>query len=214
MKKNNFLLLLTCIWVFSLTVQAQPKGYKDLKDTSSFRRSFNAKSKSIATNESDFLQEKYIATMTEKAVSKGKFYYKKANLMRWENTSPINHTIVLNNGKMMIKEKGKVKTYDTNSNKLFRSMNDMMLTTASGNMLNNKDYNKLLYENEKYYLVELVPTQTTAKKFIKTIEILVEKSDYTVSQIKMYEPSGDYTRIEFSNKKINEGIADATFLLK
>jgi outer membrane lipoprotein-sorting protein len=214
MKKFSFTLILLIIIGAISSVSAQPKGYKALKDTASFKKTFNEKSKKINTNEADFIQEKYISVMTEKAVSKGKFYYKKPNLMRWETIEPTHHSIVLNNGKMMIKDKDKVKTYDANSNKMFKGLNDMMLTTASGNMLNSKEYTYLLFENEKYYLAELIPVQNTTKKFVKTIEVLVDKSDYTVSQIKMYEPSDDYTRLEFSNKKMNSLIDDNIFVLK
>jgi outer membrane lipoprotein-sorting protein len=212
-KYNLSLFLLILIGVVS-SLCAQPKGYKAMKDTASFKKYFNEKSKKITTNEADFTQEKYISVMTDKAISKGKFYYKKPNLMRWETTEPTTHTIVLNNGKMMMKDKGKVKTYDASSNKMFKGLNDMMLTTASGNMLNSKDYTYSLFENEKYYLAELTPVQNTTKKFVKTIEVIVDKADYTVSQIKMNEPSGDYTRLEFSNKKINSPIEDSVFILK
>jgi outer membrane lipoprotein-sorting protein len=214
MKKYRYFLLLFLSLTLGTALLAQPKGYKAMKDTAQFRKNFNDKSKSILTNEADFVQEKYVSVMTDKAISKGKFYYKKPNLMRWENTEPASHIIVLNNGKMMIKEKNKTKVYDANSNKMFKNLNDMMLTTASGNMLNNKDYKYSLFENEKYYLIELKPVNASAKKFIATIDIMVEKADYTVSQIKMNEPSEDYTKIEFMNKKLNAGIRDELFTLK
>ncbi|HVD97138.1 MAG TPA: outer membrane lipoprotein carrier protein LolA [Cytophagaceae bacterium] len=212
MKKISllFLMLLTGI----IVAEAQPKGYKNLKDTSSFIKKFDDKARTITTNEADFVQEKYVSVMTDKAISKGKFYYKKSNQMRWETTEPQSHIIVLNNGKMIMKEKGKVKTYDASSNKMFKGLNDMMLTTASGNMLNSKEYKHSLFENEKYFLIQLTPVAATTRKFVKVIEVTVEKGDYTVSQIKMIEPSEDYTRIEFSNKKINQPIGDDLFILK
>jgi outer membrane lipoprotein-sorting protein len=211
---SSYILVLLLISIGISPLLAQPKGFKALRDTASFKKNFNEKSQKIMTNEADFIQEKYLSVMTEKAISKGKFYYMKPNKMRWETTEPTIHIIVLDNGKMMIKEKGKIKTYDTNSNRMFKGLNDMMLTTASGNMLNSKDYTYSLFENDKYFLAELHPTQTTSKKFVKTIEILVEKMDYTVAQIKMNEPSGDYTRIEFSNKKLNTAISGDKFSLK
>jgi outer membrane lipoprotein-sorting protein len=193
---------------------AQPKGYKVLKDSTAFIKKFNEKSKSILSNEADFTQEKYISVMTDKAISKGKFYYKKPDQMRWETVEPQSHVIVLSNGKMMIREKGKVKTYDAASNKMFKGLNDMMLTTASGNMLQNKEYRYRLFENEHYFLIQLFPTAGATKKFVRVIEIQVEKSDYTVSQIKMIEPSEDYTSISFTNKKINASVTDDKFILK
>lgn len=212
MKKISLFILFVLIG--TTIAIAQPKGYKALKDTAGFKKKFNEKSASINTNEADFTQEKYVSVMTDKAVSKGKFYFKKTNLMRWETTEPQSHIIVLNKGKMTIKEKGKVKTYDASSNKMFKGLNDMMLTTASGNMLTSKEYQYQLFENEKYFLIQLMPVAASTRKFVKSIEIMVEKSDYTVSQIKMIEPSEDYTRIEFSNKKLNMPIGEDKFVLK
>src|SRR5687767_10839544 len=115
MKKYSPVLILFMVLTVVNSITAQPKGYRTLKDTVSFKKNFNDKSKKINTNEADFIQEKYIAVMTEKAISKGKFYFKKPNLMRWEITEPTSHVIVLNNGKMVIREKGKVKTFDSNA---------------------------------------------------------------------------------------------------
>jgi outer membrane lipoprotein-sorting protein len=208
-------LIINCFCFLILNnLHAQPKDYKAVKDKDVFVKKFNEKSASIQTNESDFKQEKFLSIMTEKSVSKGKFYFKKSDKMRWENTEPVNNIIVLNDGKVYIKEKGKVKVFDSNTNKSFKSLNDIMLSTASGNILDNKDYTYMLYENEKYVLIVLTPLATTTKKYVKTIEMTVEKSDYTVSQLKMIEPSGDYTQMEFHNKKLNLGLNDNLFILK
>ena len=41
----------------------------------------------------------------------------------------------------------------------------MMVNTVQGNLLNNKEYKPSFYENEKNYLIELVPLQKAAKDF-------------------------------------------------
>ncbi len=214
MKYKFFLVSALTLWTALGIAFAQPKGFKTLKDTTGFIKKFNEKSNTIQSNEADFVQEKYVSVMTDKLISEGKFYYKKSNLMRWETLVPNSHTIVLNNGKMWVKEKGKVKTYDASSNKMFKSLNDMMLTTASGTMLSNKEYKHHLFENEQHYLIQLIPVAAASRKYVKTVELLVEKSDYTVSQLKITEPSEDYTRIEFMNKKINQPLDDLKFSLK
>lgn len=212
--KRTKLFLIFFLWIASMTVNGQPNGYKILKDSTSFIKKFSEKSRSIQSNEADFTQEKYISVMTDKVLSKGKFYYKRPDLIRWETTEPQNHVIVLNRGKMFIREKGKVKTYDPSSNKIFKGLNDMMLTTASGNMLQSKEYKYRLLDNEKYFLIQLTPVAAATRKFVKTIEVTVEKSDYTVAQIKMIEPSDDYTSILFTNKRINAPVGEDKFILK
>ena len=191
-----------------------PAGFKTVKDTAAFKQKMEAQSKLINTLESDFIQEKYLSVMSEKIVSKGHFHFKKANMLRWEYTNPYSYLIAINKDKMFIKDNGKVSKYDINSNKMFKSINEMMINTVQGNLLDNKDYKAKFYENEKNYLLELSPTQKGAKDFLKVIQLYIDKTDYSVVKVKMIEPGDDYTSIEFSNRKTNQAISDEKFIIK
>ncbi|MBA3704718.1 MAG: outer membrane lipoprotein carrier protein LolA [Bacteroidetes bacterium] len=208
-------LLLTHILFLPVVLLAQaPSGFKPVKDTSAFKQKMETQSKLIHTIESDFTQEKYLSVMSEKIISKGHFYFKKINMLRWEYNEPYNYLIVINKDKMFIKDNGKVTKYDINSNKMFKSINEMMVNTVQGNLLNNKDYKAHFYENEKQYLLELIPTQKAAKEFLKSIHLYIDKTDYAVVKVKMIEPGDDYTGIEFTNRKTNQAIADEKFIVK
>ncbi|CAN5456425.1 hypothetical protein BH10BAC1_BH10BAC1_20810 [soil metagenome] len=207
---------LTFIFFFvATTAFAQvPAGYKPVKDTLAFKQKMEAQSKLITTLESDFIQEKYLSVMSEKIISKGHFQFKKVNMLRWEYNDPYKYLIAINKDKMFIKDNGKVSKYDINSNKMFKSINEMMVNTVQGNLLNNKDYKAKFYENDKFYLLELTPTQKGAKDFLKVIQLYINKIDYAVDKVKMIEPSDDYTLIDFSNRKTNQPIADEKFIIK
>ena len=172
------------------------------------------KAKLTNTIESNFTQEKNLSMLSEKIISKGHFCFKKTNLLRWEYLSPTAYLIVINKDKIYIKDGKKVSKYDTNSNKMFKGINDMMLNSVQGNVLNNKDFKMTYLENEKFYLVEMTPKAKEMKEYMKSISMYFDKQDYTVSKIRMTELSDDYTAIEFSNKKINETIADTQFVVK
>jgi len=164
--------------------------------------------------ESDFTQEKYLSVMSEKIISKGHFHFKKINMLRWEYNDPYKYLIAINKNKMYIKDNGKLSKYDINSNKMFKSINEMMVNTVQGNLLNNKDYKVKFYENDKFYLLELTPILKGAKDFLKVIQLYINKVDYAVDKVKMIEPSDDYTSIDFSNRKTNQAIADEKFIIK
>jgi outer membrane lipoprotein-sorting protein len=191
-----------------------PEGFKVLKDTNGFVQKMTSQSKLTNTMESDFEQEKYISVMSEKIVSKGHFCFKKANKLRWEYMTPFKYLIVINGAKMFIKDNGKVNKYDINSNKIFKSINEMMMNIVQGTLFNNKDYSAKYYENDKQYLLVLSPTQKGTKEFLKTINLYINKSDYAVTRVKMIEPGGDYTNLNFTNRKTNEPIADEKFVVK
>ena len=193
---------------------SQQKDFKAMTDTSTFKTKLQEKAKLTSTIESNFVQEKNLSMLSEKIISKGHFCFKKTNLLRWEYLSPSSYLIVINNDKIYIKDGKKVNKYDTNSNKLFKGINDMMLNSVQGNVLNHKDFKISYFENEKYYLVEMLPKTKEMKEYIKIISMYFDKNDYTVSKIRTTELSDDYTSIEFSNKKINETIADSQFVVK
>jgi outer membrane lipoprotein-sorting protein len=211
MKKTFFLLA----FIISVSCLAQvPAGFKIIKDTASFKQKMEAQSKLINSIESDFTQEKYLSVMSENIVTKGHFLFKKINMLRWEYTSPYSYLIVINKDKMFIKDNGKINKYDINSNKMFKSINEMMVATVQGNLLNNKDYKANFFESDKFYLIELSPVQKAAKDFLKTIQLYVNKTDYAVEKVKMIEPSDDYTSIDFTNRKTNQTIGDEKFTVK
>ncbi|MCW3070982.1 MAG: hypothetical protein JWO44_872 [Bacteroidetes bacterium] len=210
--KNTTLLFFIFISIVSFA--QLPKGFSAMKDTTAFKQKMEAQSKLTNTMESDFTQEKYLSVMSENIVSKGHFCFKKTNMLRWEYTTPYTYLIAINKDKMFIKDNGKVNKYDINSNKMFKSINEMMVATVQGNLLNSKDYKAKYYESEKYYLIELTPVQKAAKDFLKNILLFISKTDYSVEKVKMVEPSDDYTSIDFTNRKTNQPIADEKFTVK
>ncbi len=208
--------IFSVIFLFaSIATFAQaPKGFANMKDTTAFKQKMESQSKLTNTMESDFTQEKYLSVMSENIVSKGHFCFKKTNMLRWEYTTPYTYLIAINKDKMFIKDNGKINKYDINSNKMFKSINEMMVATVQGNLLSNKDYKAKYYESDKFYLIELFPVQKAAKDFLKSIQLYIDKNDYAVVKVKMTEPSDDYTAIDFSNRKTNQPIGDEKFIVK
>jgi outer membrane lipoprotein-sorting protein len=208
--------IISVFLAFTVTIlfAQTPKGFTAMKDTIAFKQKMEAQSKLTNTIESDFTQEKYLSVMSENIISKGHFYFKKTNMLRWEYTSPYSYLIAINKDKMFIKDNGKVNKYDINSNKMFKSINEMMVATVQGNLLNNKDYRPKYFESDKFFLIELTPVQKATKDFLKNIYLYISKTDYSVEKVKMTEPSDDYTSIDFTNRKTNQPIADEKFTVK
>ncbi len=211
LKKSNLTFLLLFSFYFGF---AQSKEFKTMKDTASFKTNLQEKAKRTNTLESNFVQEKNLSMLSEKIISKGHFYFKKTNLLRWEYFTPSAYLIVINKDKIFIKDGKKVNKYDSNSNKMFKGINDMMLHSVQGNVLNHKDFKISYLENEKYFLVKMHPKAKEMKAYLEEIAMYFDKSDYSVSKIITTELSGDYTSIEFSGKKTNESIADSQFSVK
>jgi outer membrane lipoprotein-sorting protein len=56
------------------------------------------------------------------------------------------------------------------------------------------------------------PLASQLKEYLSDIMIFFDKNDLSVTRIEMHEPSGDFTKIDFSDKKVNNNIPDEKFL--
>ena len=208
MKKTAFILLLS---ILAYTSQAQRAGFTYIKDDAAVRQKLSAGSKAINAIKADFTQEKELSMLSEKIVSKGAFFFKKENKVRLEYKTPFKYLMVINGSKVLIKDDTKSTKYDTHSNKIFKQVNDLIISSVQGTILNSPDFKVKIYESSGQYLLEMVPVAKGLKEFFSGINILIDKKDYSVSRLEMVELSGDKTTISFSNKELNGKVDDTLF---
>jgi outer membrane lipoprotein-sorting protein len=207
-------IMLAVFYLLGYSLQGQHPGYGPLMDTAVFDRQFSAASEKIHSIRCDFVQEKNLAMLSEKIVSKGKFWFKKDKQVRMEYEQPYPYLVIINNNKMFIKDGQKETKVSLGSNKLIKQINGLIIDCIQGTSLHNPDFRVKVFENKQDYLVELMPAGTQLKDFLKHIDITIDKKDYTATAIEMFELSGDNTLIYFNNREINISIPDALFSLK
>ena len=112
---------------------------------------------------------------------------------------------------LSIKDGDKEKKFDIKSRMIFNKINSMMLSTIKGDVLDNEDFKGTFLENNKYLIIQLVPTTSRMKKHMKQIHIYFDRTSYHVSKLRLEEVSGDYTLINFQNRVSNSTISDDRF---
>ena len=192
----------------------QLKGYTLVKDVPSFKKTFAEQSKKVNSIKCDFVQEKNLSVLSEKITSKGTFMFKKQNMARMEYTTPFKYLLIINADKVFIKDDQKSNSFSSKNNKLFENINKIMIDCVQGTALDNKNFIAVISENEKQYLLELVPTIKKMKDYIKKINIFIDKKDFSVNKFDMIDASGDNTTLTFLNKQFNVGVTDANFVGK
>jgi outer membrane lipoprotein-sorting protein len=110
----------------------------------------------------------------------------------------------------MISENSKTEL-DLKGNAVFEQVNNIMIVSVSGNILDNKDYGIQVFENSKFYLIPMKPTSQAISALISQMELYVDKNSYSVTKIKMVESGSDYSEISFSNLIINEEFDEGLF---
>lgn len=166
------------------------------------------------TLESEFTQVKTLKLMKDKVSSKGKLYFKKNNKLRWEYTSPFSYIVVLNAAKVSIKSNNQVKRYDLNKNKVFKEINEIMLSCVQGTILGSGKFSASIYQSTSGYKIELVPLNKAMLNTLSKITLYLDPQVHSVVKMELSEPAGDFTTISFTNQKINNPVGDELFTLK
>lgn len=192
---------------------AQEIKENPVKDPVKLIEQVNLLSKTTNSITADFIQEKEMSFMEEKVISSGRFYFQKDNLLRWEYTEPFKYAIILNGERIRIIDEGKSKDFDTGSNRMFLQITEVMTGMVNGTLLNSSKFTTSWYDAPDFYKAELVPTEKSLQEYLQQIELKINKQDYSVEELKMFERSGDYTQISFHNKKLNEIIPAEIFNL-
>lgn len=206
-------ILTILILAAGFTVQAQYPGYSPVADLAKFKTDFSAATQKTTSVKSDFTQEKNLAMLSEKIISKGNFWFKKDSRVRMEYNQPFKYLMILNKDKVYVKDGQKESRVSTRSNKLFQQINKIMIDCMQGTMLGNTDFNTRVFENKNSALVELSPVTKGLKELFRSINVIVDKKDFSVTSIEMKELSGDNTIIRFTNKEPNAPINDAMFAI-
>lgn len=202
-----FLFLLFNLPAFSQT-------FSPVKDEAKLRKEIGYASQKIQTIRCEFKQEKTLSMLSEKAISKGKFYFKKDGLVRLEYLTPNKNLLVMNKGKMLMQDDRKTSQVDMHRNRIFRQLNDIIVGSVNGNLFSGNEFISRFFENATSVKIELTPTSKTLKNYLSNIVLVLEKKDFTALRIEMNEPSGDNTILSFSSKELNMALADSLFAVR
>ncbi len=211
-KRYSILILVT---ILANSAFAQENGFNKVQDIEKAQSELSKLSKNTTSVQSQFIQEKHLSFLTENIISRGEFYFKSPDKLRWEYSEPFEYIIVFNNQNIFIKDEAKISTFDTESNKMFSEINHMMIGTIQGDLFTDSErFDVKYFESSSQYLLELEPKLTEMRSMLKTIKIYIDKSDVSVAKIKMIESSDDYTSIDFRHRKLNQTIDDNKFTVK
>ena len=209
--RKRWIIVFLLATLISVAGYSQHQGYRSISDLPAFKKQFAAESSKISSIESTFTQEKVLTALTEKITSTGKFWFKRSNKVRIEYIKPYTYTMIMNGDKMLFRDDQKENKVNLRSNKLFQQINQIMIDCVQGTVLESKDFNVRIFEDEKTYLLEMDPTARSLREFFSTIVLKVDKKDFAANSIEMNEKSGDRTTILFKDKKLNTQFSDAVF---
>ena len=160
----------------------------------------------------DFVQTKRMKLLSKEMQSKGIMYFKRPNKLRWQYITPYDYTFILNDDKVQIKSSKSTKNIDVQGNKMFRQITNIILNSVTGGSLkSSSDFNVEVYKKDNTYFAKLFPKKKELKQLYQVIEIYFDSALTMVNSVRMVEKTGDETRVNLINTKLNIAIDDKMF---
>ncbi|MEO6347115.1 MAG: outer membrane lipoprotein carrier protein LolA [Aquaticitalea sp.] len=165
----------------------------------------------INSMQSEFTQTKHLSVLENEIISEGNLYFKSPTMVKWEYIKPYKNVAVFKDDKLLVNNEGKKDEMELNSNRLFRSLNALIVSSIKGDMFDDSQFDILYFGIANGYAVKFIPKDKRLKKFIASFELKFDKTTAQVTEVKLMEPNDDDTVIVFKNKQINSNIPDSVF---
>lgn len=201
--------ILFIVLFFSATLNAQEK--KILTNPEKFKTELKLQAKETKTIIASFTQEKHFSFMKTPQLSEGIFYYEKANKMRWEQTTPFNYVMLINEETVRIKDNGKEKNIK-GANKMMSKINKLMLGLVNGEIIEDNSFTTNYFVSDDYYIIELIPKHKRLQSIFNTIELSFSKTTTRLKVLTFFESTEDKSVIKFFDEKFNQPIHSSIFL--
>lgn len=160
----------------------------------------------------DFVQTKRMKLLSKEMQSKGVMYFKRPNKLRWQYTAPYDYTFILNGDKVQIKSSKSTKNIDVQGNKMFRQITNIILNSVTGGSLkSSSDFTVEVYKKDNTYFAKLFPKKKELKQLYQVIEIYFDSALTMVNSVRMVEKTGDETRVNLINTKLNIAVDEKMF---
>jgi outer membrane lipoprotein carrier protein len=159
---------------------------------------------------SDFTQYKHLDFLTNDIITSGKLNFKAPDRIKWEYVKPFEYAVLFKNETIFINDQGNKSKVDIGSSKLFKQLNHLIINSVKGDMFDDAEFDISYFKEKNNSLVYFKPKDLKFANYISEFQILFNTNG-EVMEVKMMEPSGDYTKIVFKNRTINNIINDSVF---
>ncbi len=192
-----------------LAVNAQSK--MSTIEANALKATVKALSDKTKTITADFVQYKHLDFLSNDIKSEGKLAFKSPAMVKWEYVKPFSYVVLFKNETLFINDNGNKSNMDMGSNKIFKQLNQLITASIKGDLFDASEFEVFYFKNDENSEVHFNPKDKQFAEFIESFHITFnEKGE--VQEVKMIEPSADYTQIVFSNRTTNKPLSDAVFV--
>jgi outer membrane lipoprotein carrier protein len=209
------LLLITILLLLPLSVSGeetqQETGAAENK-TEVFNRIRQAAS-NVQTLAGEFTQEKHLKMLENPSISKGRFFYKNPDCLRWEVYEPVSMGFIVNGdkGKRWQGQSKSIQPFDLKKEPVIQIISGQVFAWARADFKRLEAGYNITVQEENPVTLDLSPLSTSEQKYIDHIRLTFSSTEDYVSMIEIHEGGGDYTRIKFIDMTVNKPIQEDIF---
>lgn len=180
----------------NLTTDGSPAIFGSLERTAA----------TVKTISSDFVQEKHLSMFKTVLTSKGRFYFSKPDLLRWELTAPVASGFVLKGekGRRWHERTGRSENFQISQEPVMKLVSDQLFAWARADFQWLKKEYRISVLAESPVALRLEPRSAATAGFLHHLLINFSADGRYVRSVELHEKDGDYTRIRFVNAAVNK----------
>jgi len=206
MLRDSFIILI--VFFFSATLSAQTK--MSTTEANALKTSVKQQADATTTITSDFTQYKHLDFLSDDIESNGKLAFKAPDMVKWEYIDPFSYSIIFKNQTLYINDDGNKSNLDVGGNKIFSQLNQLITASIRGDLFDDEQFDIAYFKQDGNSLVYFMPKDAQFTEFIKAFHMTFDPTGEVI-EVKMIEPSDDYTKIVFSGRKTNQSLSNADF---
>ncbi len=167
----------------------------------------------IKSVRADFVQEKHLKILSRPIISRGVFIFQAPGSLRWEYFSPIKNILLIHNGrtKKFIRRDGRLEEEQGMSLAALQIVLQEISRWLSGNFTENSAFSAGL-ENKRRII--FIPREPAMARLINKIELQLSDTPGLIDSVTIYEGPDSYTRLIFTNARLNQEIDNSLFMKK
>ncbi|MGB7395250.1 MAG: outer membrane lipoprotein carrier protein LolA [Pricia sp.] len=203
---SSLVLLLFVLFSTNLFAQVEMTA----AEANSLKAAVKNQADTVKTIISDFTQYKHLDFLSDDIESKGKLAFRAPDQVKWEYNEPFKYSLIFKEETLYINDAGNKSNMDLGGNKMFTQLNQLITASISGNLFDDDQFAISYFKDANNSLVKFTPKDAQFAEFIKAFHLTFNPAAEVI-EVKMIEPSDDYTQIVFSDRKTNQSLSDADF---
>lgn len=165
---------------------------------------------SVTAIKADFIQEKHLRMLDAPLISKGRLYFETPRSLRWEYRSPVRSILLMQDKTIRRYVEGGKGLVEQGSQGLeaMRVFLGEICLWMQGEFEGNPDFRTELKADRT---VVLTPEKKAIAEVVERIALKLTDRPGVIKTATIYEDAETYTRIRFTETKINQPIKPAVF---